>query len=203
MYLTPFRPTFQVMEAEDKFDDGFTILSYATTIWLSMWRYTGLPDTSLAWGFRLHQVQNRRRSVLKFDPSRVQSRRLHDDMVKFWVHKRGVGRSRCIASPWEGLLVNDCDEEAPDHDEEQFDGSAAGDHDSSTSSDESSSFDGGPLASSRIAEEPAPEPSVEEGGHSVGAQLARVSASFRRSAAKVVFEASDHGRIAVYEYTDR
>ena len=111
MYLTP-SPTFHVMEVEDMFDDGFTILSHATTIWLSTWRYTGLPDTSLAWGFRLHQVQNRRRSVLKFDPSRVQSRRLHGDVVKFWVHKRGVGRSRCTANSWEGLLVNGCDEEA-------------------------------------------------------------------------------------------
>ena len=137
--------------------------------------------------------------MLKFDPSRVQSRRLHGDVVKFWVHKRGVGRSRCTANSWEGLLVNGCDEEAPDHNQEQFDGSSAGDHDSSMSSDESSSFDGDPLASSRSAEEPAPEPS-EEGGHSVAAQLARVSASFHKSAAKVVFEASDYGHIAVCEF---
>ena len=48
----------------------------------SVWRYTRLAGTSLAWGFRLHQVHKRRRSVLKFHPSRVQSGCLHGDMVK-------------------------------------------------------------------------------------------------------------------------
>ena len=80
---------------------------------------------------------------------------------------------------------------------------SAGDLDSSTSSDWSSSSGGDPVAASRIAEEPAPEPSVEENVHSVAAQLARVSASFGKSAAKAVFKASDYGRIAVYEYTNK
>ena len=118
-HVPPFRPTFQVMEVEEEFDDGFTTLTHATTIWLWMWRYTRLAATFLAWGFRLHQVHHRRRLVLKFDPCRVQSRRLHGDVVKFWVHKRGAGRTRCSANPREGLLDNDCDAEVPDHDQDQ------------------------------------------------------------------------------------
>ena len=55
----------------------------------------------------------------------------------------------------------------------------------------------------RIIEEPAPEPSVEEDGHSVAAQPARVSESFGKSVAKVIFETSDYGRIAVYENTNK
>ena len=109
--------------------------------------------------------------MLQLDPSRVQSRRLRGDVVKFWVQKRGAGRSCSRATPWEGLLEDDCDEEAPDHDQDQFDDSAAGDHDSSTSSNESSSSD-------------PPAPSVEENVPSVSAKTARVGRSLGKSAAK-------------------
>ena len=50
--------------------------------------------------------------------------------------------------------------------------SAAGDHDRSTSSDERSSSDGDPPASSSVVEEPTPKPFVEGDCHSVAAQPA-------------------------------
>ena len=83
------------------------------------------------------------------------------------------------------MLDNDCNEEASDHDQDQFDDSAAGEHDCSTTSDESSSSDGDPLASVTVAEEPALEPSVEVDVHSVAAQLVRVFESFGKSTVKL------------------